>query len=117
MALIEIQIRTDRFCKLIEGEVNSQPLNSPTIDHPTIAGKLLERIECKDCKFTESWADDLVAFESTFVFYYYNSLEAEVRPAGSFGVSTPSALEAPVYIALRMKGAVNTWHIEYELFL
>lgn len=117
MALIEIQIRTDRFCKLIEGEVNSQPLDRPTIDHPTIAGKPLERIECKDCQFTESWADDLVAFESTFVFYYYNSLETQLRPAGSFGVGTPSVLEAQVYIGFRMKGTVNQWHIEYELFL
>lgn len=117
MALIEIQIRTDRFCKLIEGEVNSQPLNSPTIDHPAIAGKPLEMIACKDCKFTEAWADDLVAFESTFVFYYYDSLEVQVRPAGSFGVGTPPALEAQVYIGFRMMGTVNNWHLEYELFL
>lgn len=116
MALIGVQIRTDRLCKLIEGEINSRSLDGPTIDHPAIAGKLLERIECKDCKFVESWAEDMIAFESTFDFYYYSSLEAQVRPAGSFGVGMPSALEVQVYIGLRMKGDNGRWHIEYELF-
>jgi hypothetical protein len=116
MALIEVQIRTDRLCRLIEGEVNSQELPSPTVDHPAIAGKLIERIECKDCKFAESWADDVTAFESTFVFYYYSSLETQVRSAGSFGVGTPFAQNAKVYIGLRMKSD-NNWRIEYELLL
>ncbi len=117
MALIEVQIRTDRLCKLIEGEINSRPLDGPTIDYPAIAGKLLERIECKDCKFVDSWAEDLIAFESTFVFYQYNSLVAQVRSAGSFGVGMPSAQKAQVYIGLRMNGDNGNWRIEYELFL
>jgi hypothetical protein len=122
MALIEVQIRTDRLCKLIEGEISSRPLDGPTIDYPVIVGKPLERIECKDCKFVESWAENVTAFESTFVFYYYSSLETQVRPAGSLGVGTPSALEAKVYIGLRMKRdkdkwGKDYWFIEYELFL
>lgn len=122
MTLIEVQIRTDRLCKLIEGEVNSRPLPGPTSDYPPISGKLLEWIECRDCVFIEKpnvWAHlDLIAFQCWFVFHHYDSLEEQLRPAGSFGVGAPSTESARVYFGLRMvQGGSNDWRIEYQALL
>ena len=92
MAIIELQIRTDRFCELVKGEINSQPLDRPTTDEPAeIAGKPLERIECTSCTFLEM-TDDVLVLDAKLAFHYHDSL-AEVKNAGSLTPATPSTLE------------------------
>ena len=82
MAIIEVQMRTDRFCELVRGEINSRPLDRPVYDQPPeIAGKFLERIECTSCVFSDA-VDEKVVLNLMMAFDYHDGL-ANVRDAGS----------------------------------
>ena len=88
MAIIEVQMRTDRFCELVRGEFNSLPLDRPSYDEPVeIAGKSLERIECTSCSFNEM-GDEQVVLDAKLAFDYHDSL-INVRNAGSLKPATP----------------------------
>jgi hypothetical protein len=84
MAIVEIQIRTDRFCELVKSEINSRVLPSPTLDQPDdLKGKLLEKIECVSCSLDEpSDGSNVVTVGANLAFKYHISL-ANVRAAGS----------------------------------
>jgi hypothetical protein len=104
MAIIEVQMRTDRFCELVRGEINSRPLDQPggPAKLSAIAGKPLERIECKSCSFRAmidkpiglgmalDIAQKRLVFDMEWEFEYHDSL-ANVRNAGSL---KPAAITA-----------------------
>lgn len=91
MSIIEVQMRTDRFCELVRGEINSQPLDKPTHDELTeIAGKNLERIDCTSCVLNENLTGEgRVVVDANLAFEYHSSL-ASVRAAGSLKPATPA---------------------------
>lgn len=117
MAVVEIQVRTDRFCELIRGELNCRYLEAPTLkaidglpDLPGLAalnvlkGKLLESVHCSDCAFFASDGNGTVYFNGQLVIAYHENLDA-VRTAGSFG--TPSPLQTSVPFKLKLAMAVD----------
>lgn len=80
MAVIEIQVRTDRFGELIRGELSSRVLKAPTLnqvddlsDTPVLAdlvvlkGKLLESVRCVACSLSESDGNGTVRFVGNVV--------------------------------------------------
>src|SRR6185503_9072057 len=104
--IIEVQIRTDRFCELIRGEINSRPLDSPSgsAKLAEIAGKPLERIECTRCTFSAmidkpvaAGIQKRVAFDIQLEFDYHESL-ANVRKAGSLKPAITARKEYPFQI-------------------
>ena len=96
MSIIEVQIRTNRFCELVRGEINSLPLDKPTHDElADIAGKPLERIECTGCTLNEDMTGEgVVVLDATLTFAYHNNL-ASVRAAGSLVPATPAKKDYP----------------------
>lgn len=103
MAIIEAQIRTDRFCELVKGEINSRPLPSPMIDQlDTLEGKYLERIECRECAFLESNFDDgVVTLNAMLAFLYHNNLD-DVRAAGSLVAPVPKEKIVPFRVRFKI---------------
>jgi hypothetical protein len=90
MAIVEVQIRTDRFCELVRGQINSQVLQSPTLDRrllPQLADKFVERVECVSCSLDENGGNrsegrGSFSLGGVIAFKYYNSLQ-DIRAAGS----------------------------------
>ena len=98
MAIIEVQVRADRFCELVKGEINSLPLDKPFYDTPPeIKGKALERIVCTSCTSNDRRDDQGVTLDVELAFDYHDSL-ANVRNAGSLKPATPSRKQYPLRI-------------------
>jgi hypothetical protein len=95
MSIVEVQIRTDRFCELIRSEFNGRVLQSPSEDQlPDLKGKFLERIECVSCSLAkDSAGSGEVELVAELAFNYHNSLN-DVRAAGSL---QPSATVKKIY--------------------
>jgi hypothetical protein len=91
MAIVEVQIGTNRFCELVKGEIDSFALDKPTYDAPAeIAGKPLEAIECTACSLNQNLSGpNLVVLDTTFSFAYHESLN-DVRAAGSRNAAVPA---------------------------
>ena len=96
MSIIEVQIRTDRFCELVKTELNSRVLPSPTVDEPAaLKGKPLERIECVSCSLDrDSEGSGEVWLAAQLAFKYHNSLN-DVRDAGSLKPAVPAETLLP----------------------
>ena len=84
MSIVEVQIRTDRFCELVRSELNSRGLSSPTLDFPDeLKGKFLERIECVSCSLDEpSEGSGTFKLNARLAFKYHTDLQ-KIRAAGS----------------------------------
>jgi hypothetical protein len=84
MAIVEIQIRTDRFCELVRRELNSRPLTSAKLEEiDALKGKFLEKVECVSCDlFENSEGSGEVVLTATVAFRYHPDLNS-VRAAGS----------------------------------
>jgi hypothetical protein len=107
MSMIEIQIRADRFCELVKGELNSRPLPSPTVDAPGLKGKPLEKIECVSCSLGEpSNGSGVVTVTGNLAFRYHTSL-ATVRAVGSL---------KPAATAEEIRNFELRLHIAFEPF-
>ena len=82
MAVIELQIREQRFVDLFVARFNNSPLPAATLDFPAeLKGLPLERLECLGAT-VEALSETELRISADVVFHFHASLD-EVRAAGS----------------------------------